>query len=670
MKAILFLLSITLLANPAFAQQRNADQPTGKLSAENEDSAQVLSLCHLCSYYVNNQPDSCSYFAKKIIEFSQKNSYPYGEVLGFYYWASALDRTANYPKSLEMTYSGLKVAESLTTNRQLMRSQGYRQLGLLNILMDKPLLGIIDDRESLILGKESTLTNNELAHTYSFLGSAYIEKDNLDSALYFALKGNTYLSQSHYTDRFQLFYNLPISPLIVGEVYSLLGNFPLARKYTAITILFCKKNHLIFLQVLAFTDLARLFRQEGQKDSSIYFAKAALRLSQLHGFQSESMNSSNILVSAYESRHQPDSTLKYMKIMLAAKDSVFSQSKVQEFQLASFDEQQRQQDIKIAKTKYINQVRIYILSIASIVFLLLTAIFYRNNRQKKLANALLNSQKAEIQQALSDLKLTQNQLIQSEKMASLGELTAGIAHEIQNPLNFVNNFSEINTELIEEMKQDLQSGNTGEALARAENINENNIKIIHHGKRADSIVKGMLLHSRSSLGQRELTDINALASEYLRLSYHGLRARDKSFNASMHTDFDEKLEKILIIPQDFGRVLLNLFNNAFFAVTEKKGKNGAAYTPSVSVSTKKTVRQEGGFMLDIRITDNGPGIPKNIMDKIFQPFFTTKPAGQGTGLGLSLSYDTIRAHGGTISVESKEGEYTVFIIQIPINPSS
>ena len=278
----------------------------------------------------------------------------------------------------------------------------------------------------------------------------------------------------------------------------------------------------------------------------------------------------------------------------------------------------------------------------------------------------LTNQKNELQHALTELRTTQTQLIHSEKMASLGELTAGIAHEIQNPLNFVNNFSEVNTELIDEMKNELNAGNHEVAVSIAESIRENQQKITHHGKRADSIVKGMLQHSRKSSGHKELTDINALVDEYLRLSYHGLRAKDKAFNTTMHTDFDDNLEKINIIPQDIGRVFLNLFNNALYAVNEKKisttlqvaGKQ--VYDPIVSVITKK----ENDTVI-IKVKDNGNGIPQEVMDKIFQPFFTTKPTGQGTGLGLSLSYDIIKSHGGGIKVETKEGEFSEFVITLP-----
>ena len=271
-----------------------------------------------------------------------------------------------------------------------------------------------------------------------------------------------------------------------------------------------------------------------------------------------------------------------------------------------------------------------------------------------------------LQKSLEELKAAQTQLIQSEKMASLGELTAGIAHEIQNPLNFVNNFSELSNELIDEMNIELNKGDIEEAKAIAADVKQNLEKINHHGKRADAIVKGMLQHSRKTDGQKEPTDINVLCDEYLRLSYHGLRAKDKSFNATLITDFDESIGNVNIIPQDIGRVILNLINNAFYAVNEHRealyvSNDANAYEPIVSISTKKFADK-----VEIRVTDNGNGIPESVKEKIFQPFFTTKPTGQGTGLGLSLSYDIIRAHGGEIRVDSKEERGTEFTIKIPI----
>tara|TARA_R100000935_G_scaffold8302_7_gene17540 strand:+ start:175684 stop:177846 length:2163 start_codon:yes stop_codon:yes gene_type:complete len=287
---------------------------------------------------------------------------------------------------------------------------------------------------------------------------------------------------------------------------------------------------------------------------------------------------------------------------------------------------------------------------------------------------LVKERTSELKNSLENLKAAQSQLIQSEKMASLGELTAGIAHEIQNPLNFVNNFSEVSNELIEEIDEELNNGDVEEVKLLLNDIKQNLEKINHHGKRADAIVKGMLQHSRKSTAEKEPTDINKLADEYLRLAYHGLRAKDKSFNATLETDFDESIGLINLIPQDMGRVILNLITNAFYAVSEKKAavekdpsafKNPTgldSYTPTVSVRTNKLKDS-----VTISVKDNGNGIPKQVLDKIFQPFFTTKPTGEGTGLGLSMSYDIIKAHGGELNVETKENEGTIFIIKLTTN---
>jgi signal transduction histidine kinase len=286
---------------------------------------------------------------------------------------------------------------------------------------------------------------------------------------------------------------------------------------------------------------------------------------------------------------------------------------------------------------------------------------YRNSQQKQKANLLLKAKNEKIIKTLEELKATQAQLIQSEKMASLGELTAGIAHEIQNPLNFVNNFSETNIELVQEAETEFKSGNNDEGLYILADIKENEQKIAHHGKRAEAIVKSMLEHSRSSKGEKQFTDVNALVDEYLRLSYHGLRAKDKSFNATIETHFDDSIGKVEVVPQKIGRVLLNLFNNAFYAVNEKKKQAGDGYEPTVAITTKRL-----NGKIEITVRDNGTGIPQKAIDKIFQPFYTTKPTGQGTGLGLSLSYDIVKAHGGEMKVESKEGQGATFTITLPV----
>ncbi len=319
------------------------------------------------------------------------------------------------------------------------------------------------------------------------------------------------------------------------------------------------------------------------------------------------------------------------------------------------------------------------------VLILISLILWRNYRQQRQVNTQLKAlnerviqqneeitnQRDDLSKTLADLRTTQTQLIQAEKMASLGELTAGIAHEIQNPLNFVNNFAEVSTELVVELEAEQQQPDRDPALA-AEllgDVKQNLQKIAHHGGRASAIVRGMLEHSRRATGEKRPTDLNALADEYLKLAYHGLKARDKSFNAKLETDFAGDLGMIELVPQEIGRVLLNIYNNAFYAVQQQsKNLTGlkdlqglTSYQPTVTVSTVQVNRQ-----VEIRVSDNGTGIPDAVKAKIFQPFFTTKPTGEGTGLGLSLSYDIVtKGHGGSLTMESQEGKGTTFLIQLP-----
>jgi len=325
-----------------------------------------------------------------------------------------------------------------------------------------------------------------------------------------------------------------------------------------------------------------------------------------------------------------------------------------------------QEKLREESQNKIQRLWILFISGALISAIILALVLYRNNKNKQKANTLLKEQKEEIESTLEKLESTQSQLIQSEKMASLGELTAGIAHEIQNPLNFVNNFSEVSVDLIEELKEERLKlkAERDEGLEEEilDDVIENLGKINHHGERASSIVKGMLEHSRTGKQEKELTDLNVLADEYLRLSYHGLRAKDKSFNADFKAELDDKLPKVKVISQDIGRVLLNLINNAFYAVSKKSKDNINGYVPEVFITTKRNDKT-----VEITVEDNGEGIPKDVVDKIFQPFFTTKPTGQGTGLGLSLSYDIItKGHDGHLEVASEEGVGTRFIIRLPI----
>jgi signal transduction histidine kinase len=395
-------------------------------------------------------------------------------------------------------------------------------------------------------------------------------------------------------------------------------------------------------------------------DSAFYFASRFYEYAKTSNLRTI-INATDLLVTYYSNLGKSDSTLKYVLSYNKLKDSLSGNNVMEQAQTLAYNDMQRKKEFIAEKAAFQNRMILYFVSAFAILLMGLALIFWRSKRKEQQAKIMVQQQKDQLQQALDQLKSTQSQLVQSEKMASLGELTAGIAHEIQNPLNFVNNFSEVSTELVKEMVQEVDKGNTDEVKAIANDVVQNLEKINHHGTRAADIVKGMLQHSRSSNGVKELTDINALCDEYLRLFYHGLRAKDKPFNADFETKFDTTLAPINVVPQDIGRVILNLINNAFYAVNEKSKQGIADYEPTISVVTKKVNHQ-----VEIRVTDNGNGIPPNILDKIFQPFFTTKPTGQGTGLGLSLSYDIVKAHGGELMVESKEGAGSEFLIQLPI----
>jgi signal transduction histidine kinase len=428
--------------------------------------------------------------------------------------------------------------------------------------------------------------------------------------------------------------------------------------------------------------IAQCYQKLGDWEKSILFAEKSYQQI-LIASESEDwlkIKTSLLLSEVYEETGQPTKAFEYLKKYrghIKEKEEQDIANLATNLAIENFTQKNEQERAAFEKQKLIQRWWLFSISAALFSSFVFLYFLYQSNKHKQKANNLLSRQKEEInhqrekaEKTLTQLKTTQAQLVQSEKLASLGELTAGIAHEIQNPLNFVNNFAEVSAEMLVEMDAELDKGDIHEAKVISADLQQNLSKINHHGQRASAIVKGMLEHSRTNTGTKEPVDLNALADEYLRLAYHGLRARDSSFNAVMETHFDPDLPKIEVIPQDIGRVLLNLINNAFYAVNEKAKQGIEGYSPMVTVSTKKLENA-----IEISVKDNGKGIPDNIKDKIFQPFFTTKPTGQGTGLGLSLAYDIVmKGHGGTLevlstdgtSLDKREGGGTAFIIQLPI----
>ena len=572
----------------------------------------------------------------------------------------------NYSKAMEVGHKALAIAREHDLEEYTGWALNHFGLIYTNLKNYEKALWYYKAQE-----KANLNINNKpgMAYFYQDYGNVLIKLNQLDSAEYYTRKAESTFE----------FISL-VEPYVYrnfGEIEERKGNYKKTIKYFRQGLELSEKHNIHRTTADFCNLLAQLFYKQNQIDSAILYAEKSLKVS----FDLKKLLT--ILAKIFEGKDQ-NLSYKYLKLSKETGDEMYGSDKITALLNEIAVDREKQIEEEQQKIQTLNTIKQGIL-LAGVVFLSIIGIFlYRNNLQRKKANAKLYEQKQKLENTLSQLKSTQSQLIQSEKMASLGELTAGIAHEIQNPLNFVNNFSEVSNELIEEVleerKKDQGARNEEIEDEILTDIKENLTKINHHGKRASDIVKGMLEHSRKSSGEKEPTDINALCDEYLRLGYQGQKAKDKDFNSTMETHFDPNLPKIDIIPQDIGRVILNLINNAFYAVNErsKNGENG--YQPTVSVSSGRVDSPRHGVagssgvggergkgeIIQIIIKDNGYGILDHIKDKIFQPFFTTKPTGQGTGLGLSLSYDIVKAHGGEMKVDTKEGEGSKFIILLPV----
>jgi two-component system, NtrC family, sensor kinase len=651
MKSIFLFLLLVSICCSVLGQNHYLDSLELQLeNAKKEDTFRVKALSTIADYYGFLQFDSSLLYATQVLRLSEKLKYTFGKYLGYRSMFFAFNVQGNYPKALEAALNIKKHAEDSKDARTKV-TLPYYFLGLLNLEMRDYTRAKDFFYKAMSSLREAGLPQEDVYFAYSQMANLYNILNHNDSAMWYASRG--FELGLHSSEDVQRFFALACGAL--GSVYQKMQNYKQAEHYFRRGIVHSTHYNNIYFLARNYNNLANLFDKMNLKDSAIHYGKISLHLCQDHNYGEFTLDASRILTRIYESENNPDSTLKYLKIMVAAKDSVFNQSKGQQFQQFAFNEIQRQQEIKAVEERNRNKARIYTLVTALSIFLLVAFLLYRNNRQKQ-------KDKIKIEKAYEELKLTQAQLVQREKMASLGELTAGIAHEIQNPLNFVNNFSEVNTELLDEVEQDLNGGNLENFRAVLKEVRGNELKINQHGKRADAIIKGMLQHSRSHSGEKEFTDINALAEEYVRLSYHGFRAKENSFNATIHTLYDNQIKNISVVSSDLGRVFLNLFTNSFYAMNEKRKQFPEGYQPEFSVQTKMT-----GNKIEIRIKDNGTGIKREIQDKIFQPFYTTKPTGQGTGLGLSLTYDIIKAHAGEISVHSEDGEFTEFIILLPVS---
>ncbi|CAN5412880.1 hypothetical protein BH10BAC2_BH10BAC2_42290 [soil metagenome] len=568
----------------------------------------------------------------------------------------------NYSTALNKFYEALKLAEA--NEDQFVVGTILNNIATVHFFQDK-MAEAESDYQKMLKIAEGMSDTIGIIMAYNNIAEVNLEQESIVNALN---NLNIAYGLATFTKNPEM---LVATTKNLGYVYAALDSISKSVAYFETAIRLSKQQGNQIASCKALIGLAKVQYKEGALENALANGLEGLQLAEEMGQTQLLRDANEIVASVYEKMGEGNKALSHYRMFKVYSDSISNLENERAAITYKSEYEFSKKELEFERKSL--QQRWLIFS-ACAAFLSLCVIAWIINRNRKRLdhsnkilqqkNVLIEAQKSKAEETLTILKSTQSQLIQSEKMASLGELTAGIAHEIQNPLNFVNNFSEVNTELIEELKSEKLKVKS-ERDEQLENellndIGQNLEKINHHGKRAEAIVKGMLQHTRNSSGVKEPTNINALADEYLRLAYHGIRAKDKLFNATLQTEYENNIDRVNIIPQDIGRVLLNLYNNAFYAVNEKKKQQGESYEPIITVSIKKI-----NDKVEIKVSDNGNGIPQKVLDKIFQPFFTTKPTGQGTGLGLSLSYDIVKAHGGEIKVESKEEEGTVFIIVLP-----
>jgi signal transduction histidine kinase len=683
-----------------YTSRSNVERDTNYLNTLNE----------LGFKYAYLNPDTTIVLSQKVLALCKQISYFAGEAEALKNIGLVFNVKSEYDKSLSYYSSALKIA--LANGYKTGAGKIYHNVGIVYSNLGK-YPEALDNYFQALRIREELGEKLGIASSTNGIGAIYFVQGKYKEAGIYYLKALKIAEEINFLSGKEAGYSN------IGELNFRQGNFTVAKRYLLKALDVTNETGNKETQAFIFTLLASIYNKEGKyndaiatfqqakrvavevgtreylsrsqiglaevylalkkKDSALLFAQEGIKTAAGISYTELLRDGNEILSRIYEAKGLGMQAYNHYKLFKQFADSINNLQTEQRAANLEAEYEYSKKEIQLKADQARKELEfqrkntqqwwiIFSAFAALFTALVVASLIYRSRQKEKHSNHLLHQQNEEIEKqkdtlqlTLKDLKATQSQLIQSEKMASLGELTAGIAHEIQNPLNFVNNFSELNKELLAEMKDEMSKGNIDDANAIANDVTENSKKINHHGKRAESIVKGMLQHSRTSSGQKELTDINALCDEYLRLAYHGLRAKEKDFNATFETEFDASVEKINVVPQDIGRVLLNLVNNAFYAVNEKAKLSASSYQPIAKVSTRKLNNK-----IEIRVEDNGTGIPQKVVDKIFQPFFTTKPTGQGTGLGLSLSYDIIKAHNGEIKVEAKGSEGTAFIIQLPV----
>ncbi|MDB5235663.1 MAG: hypothetical protein JWR44_2656 [Hymenobacter sp.] len=664
---ILCVWGLSVASNPCWA-----NLPTGRIDSLRQllatappDSTRVLLLAQLAYEHTQTDPLATIAYGKQALQLAQQLGFKHGKCLALVRLCSGFREAGNYPAALQVGLQGLQLAEELRNPE--ITGRALNGLGYLNWEQgnSRPALAYFFKAKAVADKSNNTKL---LTRVMGNIGNVYRQLGRLDSALLYSRQGYALDLSQH-----DLISEVGDAAML-GNIYAGLGQTGLARRYFRSSIRRAKDQCITFSLCRAYLGQAQLFYDATgtPTDSAFYFGRQALLAGQQGHYPKGMLEASQFLAAAHAARRDSAAGFRYLTLANATRDSLFSQTRMAQVQALDVSERLRQQDLAEQLAQAADERRQLWTWAALASTLPALLLLWRTNRQKQRVNQQLNAQNAqiatqrdELSNTLGQLRATQDQLVQSEKMAFLGELTAGIAHELQNPLAFVKNFADVSALLVE----DISGAAHGTAPAPDSNrslllagLKQNLQEISQHGQRATSIITGMLARSRSGSAPRTPTDLNALADEYLRLAYQGLRAKDNSFNATRTSHFAPNLGLVPAVAPDLGRVLLNLCTNAFYAVQQRQKLGETGYVPEVSVST---CRRADGHV-EVRVRDNGTGIPDGVKAKIFQPFFTTKPTHEGTGLGLSLSHDIVaQDHGGTLTLESQEGAFTEFTICLP-----
>ncbi|WP_226176644.1 ATP-binding protein [Hymenobacter lucidus] len=643
---LVFLVTLVGAARPAAAQSAALDGLRQLARQPQPDSSRVLLLCRISDQYWALRTDSAEAYARQALALARRAHDQHGEGEALNRLGAAL-RERNLARALELFQESLRIAEA--RHDLPLQAQNLRSIGIIYVYLRDRQQGLSYYFQALRIGRQLR-AERRVVIELSNIGLAYDLYNQLDSAAYYQRQAYDLARRLH-TPTNYILYGLGQVARKQGRPTEALSYYRRSIRESAVM------QHARGLN-FAYVGLATLYQQQGRLDSSVYYARLGCQAAQYNGFLRGVLNASTLLTQDFKRRGPADSALKYQGLMLTMKDTLFGQEKVMRLQSINYQARQREQQAAVDNMALKTRYRMYGLLAGLAGLLLLLGLLVRHDRQQQRANAAL-------QASLAELKTTQFQLVQREKMAFLGELTAGVAHELQNPLGFVKKFAEVSTDLVDEI-------NGAQRLARdgrlereiLDGLKQNIMNISQHGQRATAIIKGMLEHARTGSAPREATDLNALVEENLRLAYQGMQNQYPDFQATLTTQLAPALPLVAVIAPDLGRVLLNLCSNALYAVRQRAQQPpSAGYQPEVAVTTQLLPGT-----VEIRVRDNGTGISESVQARIFQPFFTTKPVGEGTGLGLSLSHDIVSSgHGGTLTVESVEGQGTAFIIRLPLH---